>query len=50
MVYLIRVLAFVVGAFFSFEKEDVELKEINGYWTGAVTCPECKADNKVERW
>lgn len=25
-------------------------KEINGYWTGAVTCPECKADNKVERW
>jgi len=47
MAYLIRVLAFVVGVF---EKEDVELKEINGYWTGAVTCPECKADNKVERW
>ena len=38
------------GCVFSFEKEDVELKEINGYWTGAVTCPECKADNKVERW
>lgn len=38
------------GCVFSFEKEDVEQKEINGYWTGAVTCPECKADNRVERW
>ena len=37
------------GCVFSFEKEDVELKEINGYWTSGVTCPECKVDNKVER-